>query len=258
MSDGDGRPGRTPATTHVAGEDAGQQGDTHPTAGGPRGWYSRGYLPHFDGGDIVQMVTFRLADSFPRRLLATWADELARLPQQAIEAEQRRRMEAHLDTGMGAAWLRDARIAQIVQDSLLYFDGRRYHLYAWVVMPTHVHVLMAPLHPHSLSNIVAAWKSYTATQANQALGRQGAFWHRDYFDRYIRDERHFAAAVNYIAANPVRAGLCATSDQWLFGSAGFLSAAEGEGPRPNGPATPGTEGTHPGILPAQASRHSRR
>jgi putative transposase len=31
-----------------------------------KGWHSRGYLPHFDSQEIVQFVTFRLADSLPK------------------------------------------------------------------------------------------------------------------------------------------------------------------------------------------------
>lgn len=37
--------------------------------GAPRGWYNRGYLPHFDGGEIVQFATYRLAESLPRAIL---------------------------------------------------------------------------------------------------------------------------------------------------------------------------------------------
>ena len=43
----------------------------------PRGWYSRGYLPHFDGGAVTQSVTFRLAGSLPEALLSRWRAEVA-------------------------------------------------------------------------------------------------------------------------------------------------------------------------------------
>jgi len=80
--------------------------------GGPRGddtgrWHSRGYLPHFDGGERPQIVTFRLADSFPRHLLDAWADELALLPEREAATESHGRIEAYIDRGAGAAWLRD-------------------------------------------------------------------------------------------------------------------------------------------------------
>ncbi len=95
-----------------------------------KGWHSRGYLPHLDAGDVVQMVTFRLADSFPQEILALWADELAHLSQDEAATERHRRIERYIDHGVGACWLRDKRIASLVQDALLYFDGDRYRLHA--------------------------------------------------------------------------------------------------------------------------------
>jgi hypothetical protein len=43
----------------------------------PRGWHSRGYLPHFDGGSVPQTVCFRLADSIPSDRLESLENELA-------------------------------------------------------------------------------------------------------------------------------------------------------------------------------------
>ncbi len=80
-------------------------------------------------------------------------------------------------------------------------------------MPNHVHVLIE-VKEHSLSDIVRSWKSYTAHQVNKLLGRTGRFWMPDYFDRFIRDERHFAATVEYIRQNPVKAGLVDAPEKW--------------------------------------------
>ena len=186
-----------------------------------KGWHSRGYLPHLDAGDVVQMVTFRLADSFPQEMLALWADELARLPKDEAATERHRRIERYIDRGAEDCRLHDKRIASLVQAALLHFDGDRYGLHAWVVMPNHVHALITAADDHSLPDIVHSWKSYTANRANRLLGRQGDFWHRDYYDRYIRDDRHYAATVAYIEANPARANLCAYANKWAFSSAGY-------------------------------------
>jgi REP element-mobilizing transposase RayT len=118
-------------------------------------------------------------------------------------------------------------VGGLVEESLLHFDGARYRLHAWVVMPNHVHVVMTPLANISVSRIVFAWKSFTANRANTLLGRQGAFWQKDYFDRFIRDERHFQAAVNYVEHNPVVAGLCATPEEWRYSSAGHRPSGTG-------------------------------
>ncbi len=141
------------------------------------------------------------------------------MPEARADAERRKRIEAALDAGSGQCWLRDAKIAGIVEDALHYFDSERYRLQAWVVMPNHVHVLLTLLEGHSLSSIVHSWKSFTAKEANRALGREGQFWQVEYFDRFIRNEKHFVAALEYIELNPVKAGLCAKREDWEFSSA---------------------------------------
>jgi hypothetical protein len=86
-------------------------------------------------------------------------------------------------------------------------------------MPNHVHVLIRMMHV-PLATIVQSWKSYTAHEANKLLGRKGIFWMPDYFDRFIRDERHFKATVDYILQNPVKAGLVYAPEQWPW--SGFI------------------------------------
>jgi REP element-mobilizing transposase RayT len=189
-------------------------------AHGPRGWHSRGYLPHFDAGhEVPQSVTFRLADSLPAEVVREWLDELSRRPPREQDLELRKRAEAFLDSGFGECHLRDERFGALVENALLFFDAERYHVHAWVVMPNHVHTLLTPTTGHSLSDIVGSWKSFTAKQANELLGRAGQFWQEDYFDRFIRDEEHYARAVEYIEMNPVKAGLCTRPEEWPFSSA---------------------------------------
>jgi len=70
-----------------------------------------------------------------------------------------------------------------------------------------------------LDRVVHAWKSFTAKQANRYLNRDGASWAPEYFDRYMRDDTHFAATRAYIESNPVKAGLCQEVSDWLSSSA---------------------------------------
>jgi REP element-mobilizing transposase RayT len=102
----------------------------------------------------------------------------------------------------------------MVQDSLLKFDGIRYRLFSWVVMPNHIHSLMTRFEQYELSDILHSLKSFTSHEANKMLGRAGQFWIEDYFDRYIRNEEHFERTVKYIENNPVKAGLCRRAEDW--------------------------------------------
>jgi putative DNA methylase len=183
------------------------------------GWHSRGYLPHFDGGEIAQTVTFRLVDSMPQTVLEQWKQELADLPPEAVDRERRKRIDAYLDRGYGSCYLREERLAKIVQEALLHFDGERYALHAWVVMPNHVHVLFTPKTGWEMSKIAHAWKSFTAHECNKVLQRSGEFWQHEPFDRFVRDAKHFANAVAYIENNPVKAGLCERVEDWQWSSA---------------------------------------
>jgi REP element-mobilizing transposase RayT len=73
----------------------------------------------------------------------------------------------------------------------------------------------------SLGAIVSSWKRFAARAANRELGRAGAFWQDDYWDRFIRNEEHFAAAKNYVDFNPVKARLVKEPGLWPWGSARF-------------------------------------
>lgn len=158
-----------------------------------KGWHSRGYLPHFDSPETVQFVTFRLADSLPTA-------------------------HAHLERGLGACWLEQPAIAQLVVDAIMHFDARRYCLLAWCVMPNHVHVIVEPIDGNRMGAIVHAWKSFSAMQANRLLDRGGPFWHRDTSDRFVRDEDDLVRTINEVEDSPVRAGLVASAAAWPWSS----------------------------------------
>ena len=200
--------------------------------GVPRGWHSRGYLPHFDSTDVLQSITFRLADSLPQSKLRQLEAELKHLPPNTQNLVRRRQSEKWLDAGMGCCALRHPLVAAMVVETLELSDPKRYALIAWCVMPNHVHVLIEPR--VSVSKIVQSWKSYAGRwmmQRNAALGLDipGAerkigdpkrtVWMRDYWDRDIRNESHLQRVVEYIHANPVKAGLCRKPRDWRWSSA---------------------------------------
>lgn len=181
---------------------------------------SRGRLPHWESENGVYFVTFRQSDSLPRAIAHEFEAEKRDIvatarQEQALSSTERRRLaklfsarvETYLDSGVGACHLAKPQIARIVANALRYFDGQRYHLFAWCVMPNHVHVVVQPLRGHGLADILHSWKSHTAKEANQFLRRSGEFWQREYYDHLIRDGEEFARIIRYVAENPMRAGL---------------------------------------------------
>ena len=186
-----------------------------PTAA--KGWYSRGYLPHVDAPGVLQCLTFRLADSLPSEVRQRIAQEAH------SEAARLKGLALALDAGYGQCWLRRDELAAVVEQALLHFDGQRYRLLAWCVMPNHVHGLIEAFAGAPLPKVMQSWKSFTAKAINRWLGRSGEVWQREYFDRYIRDDAHLRAVIDYIEGNPVAAGLVGCAEDW-----GFSSAAQRE------------------------------
>lgn len=182
-------------------------------------WYSREYLPHYDDALRSQSVTFRLFDSLPGHVY----EDIKRTTRDCEGTEQRterhRRIERFLDRGHGKAWLDQPGNAEIVENSLLYHDEEKYCLHAWVIMPNHVHVLFTPRNKTALSEILHAWKSYSANAINDRLGRSGTVWQREYYDRYVRNDDHFWTLMRYIEQNPVKANLCSNPGEWKWSSA---------------------------------------
>lgn len=88
-------------------------------------------------------------------------------------------------------------------------------------MPNHGHLVCAPLkNPEgtyfSLAKIMHSLKRYTAYEANQILGRSGAFWQHENYDHYVRDEAELERIIKYVINNPVKAGLVDDWKSWKW------------------------------------------
>ena len=189
-------------------------------------WHNRGYLPHYDSANKYQMITYRLNDSLPAgsaRGSRAKADGFTE-----SDIEYRKRIESLLDKGYGSCVLNNPRIAKLVIDNWKNFDGERYDLIAYVVMPNHVHVLIKTYREWSLSKVLHSWKSYTSHEMRKILEEEKfnasepdalPAWQEECWDRFIRDERHYYRAIKYIHENPVKAGLCAETSDWKWSSA---------------------------------------
>ena len=178
----------------------------------------RNRLPHWQQGHKFIFATWRLGDSIPKAKLDLWRQERGLWlkhhprPWDARTAKRyhvrfSRRIEDWLDQGSGSCILKDPALARIVADALRYFDGQRYELASFVVMPNHVHVLFRPLGSHRLANIMSCWKGFTGHRIRKKTGTSGKLWQKDYWDRLIRNPLHFLKCLEYIRENPGRAGL---------------------------------------------------
>ena len=196
------------------------------------------HLPHWRQDGATYFVTFRLADSIPankrrelRLIRAEWVTRhFAGLePPTNFEAVGKHRaawkeltrltmkkVEFWLDQGMGECWLRRPDLAEKVAAALEFFDGERYELGAYVVMPNHVHLLVRPLAGQALEAILHSRKLKMTRDINEAVGRKGQLWQQESFDRIVRDTEHLYHCAQYIGGNARKAGLSVAScPRWI-------------------------------------------
>ena len=152
--------------------------------------FYRRHLPHWIPPDAILFLTWRLAGSLPG--------------------------QDHL----GPVWLKDTRIATILVNAIHYGESTHmfYRLYAWVVMPNHVHVILQPR--IKLPALTRWLKGRTSRTANRMLGRTGkAFWQDESFDHWIRCDHDLNELIDYVENNPVKAGLVQVAEEWPWSSA---------------------------------------
>lgn len=175
-------------------------------------------LPHWQQAGATYFLTFRLSDSLPQSLLKAWHKKRETwmidhpIPRSAEdEAEYHRlfstKIDQWLDAGHGACLLTETSVQELIVDALRHFDGDRYELLSWVIMPNHVHACVILNPDCRLEKIVFTWKRRTAGAINRLRGTSGSIWMPDYFDRLVRDWSHFENVIRYIRRNPEKAKL---------------------------------------------------
>jgi REP element-mobilizing transposase RayT len=178
---------------------------------------TRQFLPHWEQAGCTYFVTWRLADSLPVEKLHWWQQErsawLAAHPKPWDDATWSEfglrfegRMQAWLDLGEGSRFLANADARQTVVDALHFFEGQRYHLGDYVVMPNHVHVLFTPLPGFDLKKLLHSWKSFTAKAIlKQFPDAPNPFWLLESCDHIVRSEAQLVHYQRYIRENPAKA-----------------------------------------------------
>ncbi len=192
--------------------------------------------PHWSQAGAVVFITFRTQDSIPDEVLERWEREkqewlrlrghdsvkhwsvivptLTEKERADFQKNFNRCREEFLDTCHGRCLLRRPDLAQIVADSLLHFDGQRYRMGDFVVMPNHVHLLAAFATAEAMKDQCDSWLHYTAFQINKAIGEKGKFWQQEPFDHLVRSLEQYEYLRHYIADNPHKAGL--RSGEYLY------------------------------------------
>ena len=180
--------------------------------------FTENLLPHWQQRGATYFVTFRLADSVPTHLRTQWEEERATWlrfhPEPwdvETELEYHKRftgaIERWLDAGYGSCVLRQMECAKIVDKALRHFDHQHLLLISSVVMPNHVYALLIQNAEHPLEDLLHSWKPFSSRTINRLVGRSGTLWQRSYFDRLVRNEKHFRNCVRYIRRNPEKAHL---------------------------------------------------
>jgi type I restriction enzyme R subunit len=185
------------------------------------------FRPHWSQAGAVAFITFRLHDSIPKEVIRRWDGlKQAWLQRKGFEGhwpdviptldvrlrlqflrEFNRMRELYLDDCHGSCVLRRPEVSQIVYDSLLHFDGERYHMGDFVIMPNHVHLLAAFFTEDGMTKQCDSWLHYTAWQINKLLQRKGKLWAQEPFDHLVRSLDQYEYLRRYIADNPYKAKL---------------------------------------------------
>ena len=198
------------------------------------GFHFRGGLPHLKKEGGTYFVTFRQAGTRPKEVLYRLKQERDIILQQATAAKRpltwheqdelirwySDRVDKYLDAGHGVCYLRESGLAGLVAGAIAFFEGQRYELHAWVVMPNHAHVIVWPMPGHTLSGILHSWKSFTSHEINKRLSQKVVpFWQNESYEHLIRDDDELHRCCQYTLMNPVNARLCARAEHWQWSSA---------------------------------------
>jgi len=103
-------------------------------------------------------------------------------------------------------------------DCCLHDHQLTYWLHVAVVMPDHVHVIFTPYEQWPISEIMKRVKGNSSRKINVLLGQRGTLWQDESFDRIVRQYEDLRKKCEYVAMNPVRAGLCNDPNDypWLW------------------------------------------
>lgn len=224
--------------------------------------YYRRHLPHYQPPQATYFITIRLAGSLPAEAIERLRQERDRfeMEQKTDKSSNERtsqkqqfriayfkRFDSLLDgVSTGPKWLTNDAVAEIVCEAIHYRDGREYDLFAYCIMPNHIHIVFelvsrvadptvgkitsgrdgVPARLKSIlwsggpsyivTDILASLKKFTALRSNRVLHRTGAFWQDESYDHVIRNEDELERTVWYVLSNPEKAGFVQSWKDWRW------------------------------------------
>jgi REP element-mobilizing transposase RayT len=179
------------------------------------------YLPHWRADGTIYFITFRLADSLPLSVIKEWLwerddilktakhlhRELSAYELDRLEELSWKHIDEHLRKGRGACIFKQPEIAEILAKIMTNRNGIEYELFAWCIMPNHVHVVVEPLGNTPLENIMQSWKSISAHRINKVMKKRETLWQPEYYDHLVRNQQDLDHCIEYTWNNAEQAGI---------------------------------------------------
>lgn len=193
-------------------------------------YFYKRHLPHIQPAEAIYFITFRLYNSLPAHLILALQQKYLALSKEERSSKWFDYFE-HFDRLLheGATTpplLSTPAVADIVSDTLRFWNGKRYDLAAYCIMPNHVHFVLdthrylvipySQRSPYPLTRIMESIKRHSARHGNLVLNRSGRFWQKESYDRVVRDGAELERVMRYIIENPVQAGLVQQSGDWRW------------------------------------------
>jgi REP element-mobilizing transposase RayT len=164
-------------------------------------------LPHISKPGLYQFITFRTNDSTDEYILKLSLEKNIKTKQLQYQIDK------HLDNSNKGAYL-NADILKLTKEYLLNLDKDMCEVVAFSIMPNHIHLIL--IQKHTLSKIIQKIKGSLGFMINKKLNKSGTFWQKDYFDKAIRDDKHFEVVLEYVKNNAYKAGLSDADDRFVY------------------------------------------
>ena len=164
-------------------------------------------LHHYSEIESYQFITFRTLDS-----IDPYLHKISKTPRLSV-SERQMKIDEYCDHSTLGCYL-IGEVINIILTHIKSLEPDYYQLIAISIMPNHIHLLIKQ--KQDLKVVMQQIKGSLAFKINKLLSRKGYFWEKSYFDKTIRDEKHFNIVYKYIENNAIKANL-ADKDSRFYG-----------------------------------------